>query len=391
MSFGALALVMAAALAGPALAGASGFRVPVVAGELVAGVVIGVSGFGWVDAGEPALAFLGQVGFAVLMLIAGTHLPLRTPGLRGSLKQGAAATVLTFAFALPLAVVLRHVTSLHDTGILVVLLGTSSAAVVVPVLADSGRLSPQGGAFAAVAWVALADVASVVAVPLVLAEGGTGRVVVGGLLILTGAGLVFATVRVLANRGLLGRAVTVSVRRGWALRLRVSLVVLFTLAWVATQFHTSVLIAGFSLGAVISVLGEPRTVARELIGVGEGFLVPVFFVLLGARIDVRALAQDTGDLALMGTLVAATVTLHLLVARLTHLRPAAGLLASAQLGVPAAVASVGLSTGALDPGQAAGIVAAAGCSIAVAAYGAGRIGGPSFRSAADVTTPDRAP
>jgi Kef-type K+ transport system membrane component KefB len=167
----------------------------------------------------------------------------------------------------------------------------------------------------------------------------------------------------------------VSVKRGWALRLRVSLVVLFALAWIATRFHTSVLIAGFSLGAVISVLGEPRTVARELIGVGEGFLVPVFFVLLGARIDVRALVQNPGNLALMGTLVAATVALHLLVARATRLGTPAGLLASAQLGVPAAVASVGLSTGALNPGQAAAIVAAAGCSIAAAAAGAARIGG----------------
>jgi Kef-type K+ transport system membrane component KefB len=375
MSFGALALVMAAALAGPGLAGASGFRVPVVVGELVAGVVIGVSGFGWIDPGDPALAFLGQVGFAVVMLIAGTHLPLRTPGLRGSLKGGAAATALTFALALPVAVLLRHVTSLHDTGILLVLLGTSSAAVVVPVLADSGGLTPQGGALAAVAWVALADVASVVAVPLVLAQGGTGRVVAGGLLILTGAVAVFVAIRALTSRGLLVRAAKVSVKRGWALRLRVSLVVLFALAWIATQFHTSVLIAGFSLGAVISILGEPRTVARELIGVGEGFLVPVFFVLLGARIDVRALVQTPGNLALMGTLVAATVALHLLVARVTHLGTPAGLLASAQLGVPAAVASVGLSTGALNPGQAAAIVAAAGCSIAAAAAGAARIGG----------------
>jgi hypothetical protein len=50
------------------------------------------------------------------------------------------------------------------------------------------------------------------------------------------------------------------------------------------------------------------------------------------------------------------------------------LLASAQLGVPAAVVSVGLQSGILAPGQGAAIVGAAALSIGVAAVGAYRLG-----------------
>src|SRR5262249_32539185 len=152
-------------------------------------------------------------------------------------------------------------------------------------------------------------------------------------------------VREFDRRGWVDAQERMSLKRGWALRLRLSLVALFTLAYIATSFGTSVLIAGFGIGAMIALIGEPRTVARELIGVGEGFLVPLFFVTLGARLDVRALFSDPANLGLLGALIAAIVVVHVVVGLLLRAGPAAGLIASAQLGVPSAVASLGLANG----------------------------------------------
>ncbi|MCW3013976.1 MAG: cation:proton antiporter [Solirubrobacterales bacterium] len=372
MSFGALAVVLAAGLCGPILAGASKLRVPLVVGELLAGVVIGHTGLRWVHADEPELKFLGEIGFAVLMLIAGTHLPLRTPGLRAALRSGAAGAVLALALAVPLALLLHRVTSLHATGILLLLLATSSAAIVMPVLADSGV--PEAGAtLVAMAWVAVADVATVIAIPIVLARGDVAKVVLGTALVLAATVLVYVVARAAMQRGLLDGSERTSLARGWALRLRLGLVTLFTLAWLADEFDTSVLVAGFGLGAVIALLGEPRSFARELIGVGEGFFVPLFFVLLGARLDVRALFSNPAELGLLAALVAGIVVLHVMVALLIRTGWATGLVASAQLGVPAAITSVGLASGALTPGQGAAIVTAAIVSVGVSALGASRL------------------
>ncbi|UTI65986.1 cation:proton antiporter [Paraconexibacter antarcticus] len=372
MSFGSLALVMAGGLLGPVLAGFPRLTVPLVVGELLAGILIGRTGFGWVDPSRPELAFLGEIGFAVLMLIAGTHLPLRTPGLRGALRSGAVGTVLAAVLAIPVAILLHRVTPLHDTGILVLLLATSSAAIVMPVLAD-GPEGPAGMALVAVAWVALADVATVIAIPVVLANGHVGRVVLGSVLVLVGATAVYVVVRITDARNWLERAERRSLERGWALRLRLSLVALFALAWLATEYGTSILIAGFGIGAVIALLGEPRSIAQELIGVGEGFLVPVFFVLLGARLDVRALFNDPANLGLLAALLASIVAVHVAVALVTRAGLATGLLTSAQLGVPAAITSLGLSNGSVQPGQGAAIVTAAIGSVGVAAIGAQRL------------------
>jgi Kef-type K+ transport system membrane component KefB len=162
--------------------------------------------------------------------------------------------------------------------------------------------------------------------------------------------------------------------RGWAFDLRLSLLVLFTLAWIAERFDTSALLAGFAAGVMVSFLGEPRRVADQLIGLGEGFFVPLFFVVLGARIDLRALVHSREDLVLFAALAAGTSLVPLAVAAIVRLPVTSGLLAAAEMGVPSAVASLGLESGALRPGQAAAIVGAAALSLAVTSFGAIRLG-----------------
>ena len=68
--------------AGPLLAALPRLGLPLVVGEIAAGVLLGRTGLGWIDAGEPTTAFLSEVGFAMLMFVVGTRLPLRAPGLR---------------------------------------------------------------------------------------------------------------------------------------------------------------------------------------------------------------------------------------------------------------------------------------------------------------------
>ena len=82
VNFAALALVMAAGLVGPMLASAHRFGPPVIVGEIAAGVAIGSSGLNWVDPNDPLLSGLATIGFALLMFVVGTHLPVHDRRLR---------------------------------------------------------------------------------------------------------------------------------------------------------------------------------------------------------------------------------------------------------------------------------------------------------------------
>src|SRR5262249_26165144 len=104
MTFGTLLVLALAGLAGPLVALSRRHFVPVAIGEIVAGVIVGRTGIEAVDPANPTLSFLALVGFAMLMLAAGMHVPLRDRRLRASLGEGALLAGLVGALAVPAGV-----------------------------------------------------------------------------------------------------------------------------------------------------------------------------------------------------------------------------------------------------------------------------------------------
>lgn len=161
-----------------------------------------------------------------------------------------------------------------------------------------------------------------------------------------------------------------SKHRQWAIDLRLAVIVLVWLAFVAQKVGASLLVAGFGTGLVVAAIGGPKRLSQEVLGVGQGFLVPVFFVLLGARLDLRALGNNHRAVILACLLAALTLVVHLLASALIRSPKAVGLLASAQMGVPAAVIALGLPAHAINQGQASAIFCAALVSISASTAGA---------------------
>ena len=372
MNFGALALVVAAGLLGPLVASAHRFAPPVVVGQIAAGVLIGNSGLKWVHPDDPVLSGLSAIGFALLMFIVGTHLPLRDERLRPALARGAMLTATVVAGAVVGGLVLAHLVNFHRPAVIATLLTTSSGAVALPVL--QGMTTSNSSTLSITAWVAIADVVSVLSLPVVLATGGLLRVLSGGVLVVAVAGVFYGIALTMKNRGPVARARELSKDRGWGLDLRISLLALFVCAWLATRFGTSILLAGFAVGAVVALLGQPRRVAQQLVGVGEGFMVPLFFVLLGAKLDLSALFHSRDDMVLAAALAAVAIVIHVGAGLLWKLPIGAGLLASAQLGVPSAVVSIGLASGQLTPAQGAAVMASVLVTLGACAVGSVLLG-----------------
>ncbi len=374
MVFGPLALILAAGLLGPLLASAPRFAPPVVVGQIFAGVAIGNSGLRWIDPSDQWLTGLAAVGFALLMFVVASHLPLRDGHLLSSLAAGTGATLTVIAISIAAGFALAATVGPARPAILAVLLITSSGAVALPVLQALG--TPQRAALVATAWIAIADVVSVLAVPVVLATGGLGRVVLGYVAVIALGTVLYLVANSIRHHSAVRRVRGLSASRGWGLDLRVSLVALFACAWLAMHFGTSILVAGFTIGVVVAALGEPRRVAQQLVGLGEGFLIPLFFVHLGAQLDLAALFRSPAAMQLAASLACAAIALHVAVALVWRLPLSYGLIASAQLGVPAAIVSIALPAHQLTAGEGAAIMAAALVTLAACAIGGAILGPP---------------
>lgn len=367
MNFGTLLVIVLAGLGGPLL-GIGGRRfVPVVIGEILAGIAVGKTGLGIVHPSDPTVAFLGQIGFAMLMLTVGMHLPLREHRLAASLRGGLLLAVIVGALAPFAGLVAATVAGTAHVAVYAVVLASGSAAVLLPALEESGAEGPD--ALIVMAWVTIADVVTILSVPIVLEPSRTGHAVLGGALVAAAVGALYGVARLLAGHAWVRRVRHLSKRRHWALDLRLSLLVLFFLAWIAQKSGTSVLVAGFGAGVMVALIGGPKRLSTQMRGVAEGFFIPLYFVVLGAQLDLRGLLQEPAMLALAGMLVLLNVLIHLIACALARRPLNTGLAASAQLGVPAAVASLGLAEGVLSSTVATAIVAAAVVSLGVCTLG----------------------
>jgi len=371
MNFGTLFLIVIAGLLGPTLSGFKRFSLPVVMGEICAGIVIGVSGFHLIDPADPVLQFLSSIGFAMLMFLVGTKLPLQKPGLRAVLRHSITATAVAFGVAALFAIVLARVTSVHSVPMLTLLLACSSSAVVMPMVLErrlEGRL-----VLLTTTWVVVADITTVVALPLAMYPSKLSSILIGCVVVTAAAIGCLLALKMFRLSEFGAHIRQLSKERGWALDLRLSIAILFALTWLAMNFGASVLVAGFAAGAVVSAISHPRRFQKQLIGLAEGFFVPLFFVSLGAKLDFTAMLQSWHFVLLAGSIVVASIVVHSIVAKAVSLPWASGLMASSQQGLPVALVSLGLSEGLLKPGEGAAIIAASMCLLAVASIGTNRL------------------
>jgi len=146
--------------------------------------------------------------------------------------------------------------------------------------------------------------------------------------------------------------------------------VLFSLAAVAARSNVSIMLAGFVFGLAVAAVGQPRRLARQLFAVTEGFLGPLFFVWLGASLDLRALGSRP-TLILLGLLLGGGAVLSHSLARFTGQPLSVSALAAGQLGVPVAAAALGTSLNVLEPGEPAALVLGALVTVAVATIAGG--------------------
>ncbi len=384
VSFGILFVIVLAGIAGPLLAVGRRAIVPVVVGEILAGLALGRSGARELHPAQPTLAFLGNVGFAMLMYTAGMHVPLRAPALVRQLRRGAFASLAAGALAVGAGWLAATVAGVPHPALYAVVLGSGSAAVLVPSLEEL-HLLEGSDALAVAAQVAIADVAAIVAVPLALEPHHALHSGLGIVAVAACAAALFAAMHALRGVDWVRTVRLRSKRRSWALDLRLSLLVLFGLCWLATRLGTSILIAGFAVGLLVAAVGGPKRLSRQVTGVAQGFFVPLYFVVLGARIDVRELVQHGSLLALAALLAVLNVALHAVAAVATRQSLAAGLAATVQLGVPAAVVSLGLQGGMLSPGAGAAIMVAALASIGSSEVGVALLARRATRSPATVS------
>jgi Kef-type K+ transport system membrane component KefB len=283
------------------------------------------------------------------------------------LRRGVTRACLVGVIAIPLGWALSRAFGTGHPALYAVLLASSSAALILP-LVDALRLD-GADLLDLLAQVAVADTACIVALPLVIEPSRAGSAALGAISVVAAATVAFVALRAAERSGARKRLHHMSEQRKFALELRVSLLVLFALAALARATHVSIMLAGFALGLAVTAVGEPHRLARQLFALTEGFFGPLFFVWIGASLDLRAFGSHP-KYALLGLALGAGAVLAHAAMSLRQQPLALSVLASAQLGVPIAAVALAAQRHLLTPGEPAALVLGALFTIAASTVAA---------------------
>jgi Kef-type K+ transport system membrane component KefB len=307
---GALAVVLIGALLGGALV--ERFGQAAVLGELAVGMVLGNLGLVGIHAldglrGDPALDVLAQLG--VLVLLFGVGLQSDVGAMRRVGASSALVAILGVVAPMALGWWAARLVFPAQHPLVHVFVGAAACAtsvgITARVLADLGRAASVEGRIILGAAV-IDDVLGLVVLAVVVgllqaADGGAPFTALTALGIVARA-FVFLAAALALGRGLSRVVFRLGGRlRGEGVLLTLALGFCFAFSWLASRVGLAPIVGAFSAGLVLedahyTELRErdtSRRDVRELLQPLAGFLVPVFFVLMGLKVDLRVFADPT--------------------------------------------------------------------------------------------------
>lgn len=374
--FIALLLITGLALAVPIMANRlRRFRLPIVVGEIFAGIVIGKSGLNLIEP-SPTLNFLSEFGFAYLMFLSGleVNFNLLMPERRESQKKRSISQPMPMAVLLLVGtLILAFAASqgLTMSGIaqnpvlLALILSTTSLGVVVPVLKERSLLASNYGQYLLAAS-SIADFGTLLLVTVAIAVRSHGLtldlLLIPVLLILfilaARAGQQFRSLAFLQRIVDELSSATAQIRVRGAFALMTAWVVL------AEALGVELILGAFLAGAIASLINdqadpEPQ---EKLDAIGYGFFIPIFFIMVGVEFNLQALVESPRALILVPLLIGIAFVVKVLPSLLLRLEfswreaIAGGFLLSSRLSLIIAASAIALDIGAISEAVNAAII-----------------------------------
>ena len=336
-------------------------KLPIVLGELLAGMIIGPFALGafLVFDGEPLLQIgvelrtLGEIGAIVILFMAGLEM---TP--KEFLRGGKASfTVGTLGVVVPFAAGMLVFQAFGFDALQAMLIATAltatSIAISVQVLSEFGKIKSVEARLiigAAIVDDILAIAVLSVVTSLATGEGGIGAVDITEITITILQVLGFFAVMLVASVFLIPRIVTPRLWKAKGGIEGIATAAFFGAAALAGSIGLSPIVGAFAVGMALSTTKVFGKIEKFIDKIGLIF-APLFFAIIGAQVDFRNVNSDI--LILSALIIAVAVATKLFGCGLpaclfvknkrTGMRVGIGMISRGEVGL--IVAGVGVSSG----------------------------------------------
>lgn len=285
--------------------------IPVVVAEIIMGLIIGKSGFDLVRQ-DMWLSTLSTLGFIFLMFLSGLEIDftaftgtkkrLTLPNGKREPNAFAASSLIflgIFAISLLLSFLFVMAGFIDNAFLMTLIISTISLGVVVPTLKEAHLMKTVIGQIILLVAV-IADLATMIllAVFVSLYEGGQGNTWLLLILFAAGVGLFFIGRR-FKNRSFLQALSTGTTQIG----TRAVFMLIIVLVGLSETVGAENILGAFLAGVLVSLLSPNQELLHKLDSFGYGFLIPIFFVEVGVKLNIWGLFSEKKLLLLIPLLL----------------------------------------------------------------------------------------
>ncbi|MFC0271954.1 monovalent cation:proton antiporter family protein [Metabacillus herbersteinensis] len=272
---------------------------PVVVAEIIMGIIIGQSGFNLVEQ-DMWLETLSMLGFIFLMFLSGLEIDF-TVFASGKKKEKlpsgkdvpntffVSSVIFLGIFILSLALSYLFVLLgfIENAFLMTLIISTISLGVVVPTLKDAQIMKSNIGQIILLVAV-IADLVTMILLAFFASIYGEGTNM-WLLLILFAAGIVLYFV----GKGFKNRSFIETMSKGTVqIGTRAVFTLIILLVAISETIGAESILGAFLAGVLVSLLSPNKEMVQKLDSFGYGFLIPIFFVMVGVELDIWALFKD---------------------------------------------------------------------------------------------------
>ncbi|MBY0095364.1 monovalent cation:proton antiporter family protein [Mesobacillus maritimus] len=288
--------------------------IPVVVAEIIMGLFIGKSGFDLVH-DDMWLETLSTLGFLFLMFLSGLEIDFSA--FKVKKQQGKKSTaqnsepnafiissvifVGIFIASLGLSYLFVLAGFIDNVFLMTLIISTISLGVVVPTLKEAHLMKTNIGQIILLVAV-IADLVTMILLAVFVSiydtEGGNTWL----LLLLFAAGVVLYFI---GNRFKSRKFVSTLSTGTTQIGTRAVFTLLIVLVAISETVGAENILGAFLAGVLVSLLAPDQELIHKLDSFGYGFLIPIFFVMIGVGLDIWSLLSDPKMLLLIPLLLIA--------------------------------------------------------------------------------------
>ncbi|GIN74107.1 putative Na(+)/H(+) antiporter YjbQ [Bacillus sp. J14TS2] len=284
---------------------------PIVIAEIIMGLIIGKSGFDLIRGGS-WLDILSTLGFIFLMFLSGLEIDFsafKMSNKKIKLSNGKTepnrltVSIVIFLGIFIVSVGLSYLFVwmglIDNVFLMTLIISTISLGVVVPTLKEANIMKTGIGQIILLIAV-IADLVTMILLAVFVSLSGDNQGNMWLLLILFVAGIILYFVgRRFKNRSFIERLSTGTVQIG----TRAIFTLIIVLVALSESLGAENILGAFLAGTLVSLLNPKPEMVRQLDSFGYGFLIPIFFVMVGVDLDLWSLLSNKEILLLIPLLL----------------------------------------------------------------------------------------